>query len=331
MNSKPASSVLPIADQRSINASYAWARRLCKASKSSFFRSFSLLEPERRNAMFSLYAFSRITDDLGDSEESSEIRRVRLAAWRQQTAATLGHTIHDEPTRQDNSESRAVVAEQAARFASLWPGLADAHRRFEIPPKLLDDIIVGVSMDIDHQQPSDWTELNQYCYHVASAVGLACTHIWRSEKIAPVKNAIDCGIAFQLTNILRDVAEDANTGRIYLPSSELEKYGISQSTWLAGAPDGDWLELVQAVGRTASDLYDEGWDTIHSLTPDSQRMFSLMWRSYRSLLDQVLARDQDLWIPPKTRLPWTTKARLIASHFIPPLYTRLPSPKRCQD
>jgi phytoene synthase len=129
-----------------------------------------------------------------------------------------------------------------------------------------------------------------------------------------------------LTNILRDVAEDAGCNRIYIPISVLAEHGIEPSCWLAGAPDGNWQRAIDEVGKRARELYHHGWSTIESLSPDGQRMFSLIWRSYHSLLEEVLKHKSRLWNQPKISLPTSRRWSLAASHFVSPLYHRLPQP-----
>lgn len=305
-----------------VSASFQWCRQLCRSSNSSFFPSFGLLDPERREAMYALYAFSRISDDLSDSDEPAAMRRQKLQAWTQKLSQ-LEQPSQPGPPQNHSSSTTGSDLEQ---FSPLWPALQHSVERFEIPIQLLHDIVIGVAQDLEHRQPNNWAELQQYCYHVASAVGLACTYIWRSGELVPRDAAIDCGTAFQLTNILRDVAEDASVGRIYLPQDLFAKYGVTSESWLANEPVGDWPGMLDEVTQRAYALYDRGWPTINALTPQSQRMFSLMWRSYRSLLDAVCKHRADVWQASKARLTRRRKAVLFASHFVRPLYARLPQP-----
>lgn len=257
--------------------------------------------------MDALYAFARISDDLADANGFVEGKQLVLGAWRQR----LGQI--------ESSKPLSKASEQLLEpYSELWPGLSDAVSRFQIPVGLLDDIIEGVSMDLASERRFEtWEELDQYCYYVASAVGLACTHIWSVDREVPRETAVVCGQAFQLTNILRDVQEDAASGRIYLPLESLRQYEVSEANWLRGQPSGDWIGLVDSVARTAVDRYEQGWATIEYLTPDSQRMFSLMWRSYRQLLEEVIRHKEDLWTGRRIRLGAWQKTRLLLSHFLP--------------
>lgn len=201
-------------------------------------------------------------------------------------------------------------------FELLWPALADAVETFDIPTELLHAIIEGVRRDVYPTPPADWPELVDYCYHVASAVGLACVHIWKQEPEIPTQAAVDCGIAFQLTNILRDVAEDARQGRLYLPLTELQRFQIDPDQWLNGQPNGRWPELIEHVAHRAEEYYQRGWPTIESLSPRSRRMFSLMWCSYRMLLGRVVARRHRLWQTPRIGLSTIQRFHLLARHMV---------------
>lgn len=300
-----------------IATSYLWCKDLCRKSKSSFFSSFALLDRPKRKAMYALYAFARISDDICDSDEPAATREANLEAWRKQTAAML--EANEPMAALDNPP-------MLREYASLWPALSDCVGSFGIPHRLLDEIISGVRLDIHHEQPNDWNDLKHYCYHVASTVGLACTHIWRADEAEPnQQSAIDCGLAFQLTNILRDVAEDAKRGRIYLPRDLLERHNVDSADWLAGTPTGDWIGAVTEVAEESRRLYENGWSTIDALTPRCQRMFSLMWRGYRTLLDQVLAEKHTLWTS-KPRLSKTAELKLLAQHVVPTVFERLDAP-----
>lgn len=294
--------------------SYRWCRNLCMRSGSSFCWTFVLLPRAQCDAMYSLYAFARLTDDLADGAGSLVNKRKALSVWLELTDSLSSR-----------SSSRQATDPYTAG-SPLWSSLKHATETFDIPKQLLVDIVRGVIMDLDHAQPQGWPELNRYCYHVASAVGLACTCIWRADKAMPKQAAIDCGMAFQLTNILRDVANDARMGRIYVPANEFARFGVDATKWLSGAPDGDWQSAIRSVAQRAEELYVSGWETLKYLPPPSRRLFSLMWRYYHALLHEVLRNVDTLWKTARTRIPRLVRARLAAQHFIPPLYWSLPNP-----
>ncbi|HBE68714.1 MAG TPA: hypothetical protein DDW52_11265, partial [Planctomycetaceae bacterium] len=276
-----------------LSESVSWCKQKCKSSGSSFYPAFRLLDQPRREAMYTLYAFARITDDLGDSDEEVQTRRRKLSRWRELTSKVLA----DSPIASD-------PAAQSEEYPALWAGLRFNVERYGLPALHFDELIEGVMMDLDHTQPVDWPETEAYCYHVATTVGLLCTYIWRQDsRVKPdEKLAHHCGIAFQLTNILRDIAEDARLGRIYLPSEALEQHGIDRDAWLAGTPDGGWKELVESVANRAEQAYSSGWEVSRRLSPGGKSMFNLMWSSYRQLLRNVVRNKDQLWVGPRTRL-----------------------------
>jgi phytoene synthase len=286
-----------------LTGSYQWCYRVARGSGSSFYRAFWLLERPQRQAMFALYAFARITDDLGDSGGDADTRGEALRAWQAQLATRLpppaGNSLLSASA---STEPLSVAAADLSEFEPLWPALRDTVIRYHIPTELLHDLVAGVAMDLQQVRFSDWTEVDRYCYHVASTVGLACTCIWQADDSLPRRQAIDCGLAFQLTNILRDLREDAGRDRIYLPLSELERFGCDCQSWLAGRPEGDWPGLVEAVISRTRELYRSGAQTIDYLPAAGARMFWLMWSSYRELLEAIDRHKADLWTGRRIRL-----------------------------
>lgn len=287
--------------EAALAASLVWCKQTCKASGSSFYPAFRLLDRPRRNAMYALYAFARITDDLGDSTEPVELRREQLLQWGTRTAIELA-----------DSASIPAAAPVLAAYENLWPALKSSADRFGMPAEHFDELIQGVMLDLEHKQPGDWQATENYCYHVATTVGLLCTYIWRDDPQATPDRELahHCGIAFQLTNILRDVAEDAALGRIYLPAEEFERFGVDAQAWLRGQPAGPWQDMISSVAVRAHAAYDAGWDVSRQLSPRSKKMFELMWHSYRQLLSNVEANKEHLWDAKRTRLTRLQKLRL---------------------
>lgn len=286
--------------KRLVETSYRWCRDTAARSGSSFYRSFGLLDPSARNAMFALYAFARITDDIGDGDGSIDSKRARLRCMR----ASLSR-------RSESPEA------ETATLVHLWPAVHDAIDRYAIPISLLEEIIDGVEFDLRPVRIENTAQLDRYCYQVASAVGLACTHIWQARPDLSRQAAIDCGLAFQFTNIVRDVREDAARGRIYVPLDLLAHHTCSPDAWLAGRPDGDWKGAVRSLIQRAHQLYDSGFRTIEALPPRGADMFSLMWHSYRRLLDVVEADMDQLWSGRRTTLGKRDRIALVIKHYSP--------------
>ena len=280
--------------------------------------------------MFALYAFARITDDLGDGShqplassakpwhlDTTIPTAVRMSAWSQMLSDKLAESVYRAAhTHQHAPESMAAAENELRQFDQLWPALRDTIMRYGIPPSLLQELIEGVSMDGDRVRFASWEDVDKYSYHVASTVGLACTRIWQAADTLPKGPPIDCGLAFQLTNILRDLREDAARDRIYLPQSELAAFGCDEAAWLAGNPQGDWQGLVQSVIRRARSLYESGKHTIDHLPRPGKRIFGLMWATYHDLLKTIDRQQAQLWQPERIRLSTWNRTTLLARALI---------------
>ena len=311
-----------------VSNSYRHVRRISRRSGSNFYRSFWLLPRRQRDAMFALYAFARITDDLGDCSEPTALRTRWLEWWRQTIALNL---IGDGPP------DRVRLAEELADSTSDWPidlhqraheivpALRDAARHFEIPKRYFMEIIDGVLADQQKTRFDTYEQLEHYCYLVASAIGLACLHIWGFRGPLPTQAAIDCGLAFQLTNILRDIAEDAQRGRIYLPRQHYEQHGLCEDDLLDPRPDDRLCCLIEDEAVRAGRLFESGWQVWESLEDDGRPMFSMIWRTYRRLLQRI-AEDPRSVAVKRVRLSARERIGLVSQHFFPPLFRRLPVP-----
>jgi phytoene synthase len=293
-----------------LTASYSYCRRLARRSASSFYYSFWLLPRPQRQAMYALYAYLRQTDDWGDSAEPIESRRTALAGWRRSLERAL------------DGRMEAPFDEQCA--GRLWPALADCVRRFDVPPELLFAVIDGVEMDLDRSRYQSFAELSEYCYRVASVVGLACIHIWGFRDPAALEPARQCGLAFQLTNILRDLKEDADRDRVYLPQEDLDRFGYTVADLKRGVRDGRFRALMQFEIERAEALYQQAAELEHWLEPAGRRIFSAMLATYAALLAEIKRRDGDV-LSTRIRLNWWRKLQIAgrgllrARHVLPPV------------
>lgn len=260
--------------------SYRHCRRLAHEAASTFARMFWMLPRDQRRAMEALYAFARHTDDLADGPEPVEEKRLRLIAWREEFERAIAY--RSPHASREEFVTRSVTP-------TVLPALADTIERFHIPRDYLRQIIVGVEMDLDHVGFETWADLRHYCLHVASAVGLACLPIWGCTDERAIEPATDCGLAFQLTNILRDLKEDAARGRMYLPREDLARFacGPALPAGQDAARDGQWLELVRLQTQRAGELYDSATATERYLAGSARRMFRLMHATYRALLAKI--------------------------------------------
>ncbi|WP_146399721.1 phytoene/squalene synthase family protein [Planctomycetes bacterium CA13] len=314
--------------ERCIAESYRHSRRISRRSRSNFYRSFWLLPRPKRDAMYALYAFARITDDVGDCEEPTTLRTKWLDWWRHTTALNLiSDTPLGEITLPDLPDAKGsqwnTVLPQRVR--QILPGLRDASNRYQIPTRYLLEIIDGVIADQQKTRFDTYEQLEHYCYLVASAVGLACLHVWEFDSPLPLEPAVDCGLAFQITNVLRDVAEDAKRGRIYLPRQHYEQHGLYEDDLLNPRSDDRLRCLMQDEIARAKKLFDSGWHVWDSLHDDGRPMFSMMWRTYRRLLSRI-EEDPGLVASQRVTLSARDQFGLASQHFLPTRFRRLPVP-----
>jgi phytoene synthase len=216
----------------SLDADYERCAQVTRRSRSSFYYAFILLPPERRRALHAVYAFCRFIDDIADDESIRE-PALLLKRWREE----LERVYAGAPTR------------------ALSRALADSARRFNIPRELFEEIINGVEMDLSRKRYQSWEELRPYCYRVASALGLICIEIFGYRNPSAKLYAENLGLALQLTNILRDVREDAERGRIYLPLEDLARFNVSENEILGGVYSPNFISLMDFEAKRARELY----------------------------------------------------------------------------
>jgi 15-cis-phytoene synthase len=268
--------------------SYAWCERLARRTAGNFYHAFRLLPAEQRRAMCALYSFLRVADDLSDGPGAPEEKRGPLAWWRRSLFAALAG---------DDSHP-------------LHPALRDTVERYAIPVRYLEEVLDGVEMDLEVSRYDTFADLYRYCYHVAGAVGLCCVHIWGFTGAAE-RPAEAAGIALQLTNILRDVGEDAARGRVYLPGEDLERFGCRPEALGEGRCDGPFRELMRFEAERAYGYYEEARSLLRLLEPPGRAVFLVMLRTYRGILDAIVERDFDVFRS-RVRLPAWRKLWLVA-------------------
>jgi phytoene synthase len=211
---------------------FARCAQITRAASSNFYYAFMLLERRRRQALYATYAFCRFLDDIADDHPAADAGAL-LANWRHELdLAYLG------------SATRPVSR-----------ALAASVRRFPIPRRYFEEIIEGVEMDLSRRRYDNFAELREYCYRVASAVGLACIEIFGYRNPRTQIYAENLGLAFQLTNIIRDVREDAQRGRIYLPLEDLARFAVSEEEVLAGHYTDRFVRLMEFQAARAGQFY----------------------------------------------------------------------------
>ncbi len=282
-----------------INLGYAVCRGIVRRQARNFYYSFLALPRAKRNALSAVYAFMRHADDLSDDQTRSvEERQARLSSWLAEWHRVQEGTPSDDP---------------------VFLALADAQKKFRIPAELLDQLVQGTSMDLElatqeiaHQPQSSgrtatltavrahrtFAELYRYCYLVASVVGLVCIRIYGYEDRRAEDLAERCGVAFQLTNIIRDVKEDASLGRVYFPEEDLAKFGLSVEEFLNQGGkrlDPERLRALLAFeAERAREYYKSGFELIPLIHRDSRAALWVMITIYSRLLAKIAKSNYDV-------------------------------------
>jgi len=267
------------------------SRSITRKSASNLALAFVLLPKEKRNGMTALYAFCREVDDVADDESvPAERRRVQLAAWREDIAQACRGVRPRFPV---NQELQPVIA---------------AHK---LPFELFDELIRGVEMDLDINRYETYEQLEQYCYRVASVVGLLSIEIFGYTNDACREYANHLGKALQLTNILRDVRTDAERGRIYLPLSELARFKVTTEEILSFQYSERFRELAASIAQRARHFYQLARNTLPPEDRRSMAAAELMGSVYWRLLRKLESRSFDVLGPHPTRLNKGQKLLLI--------------------
>ncbi len=254
---------------------YAFCRAVARTQARNFYYGFVLLPPERRAGIYAAYAFSRRADDSVDEGGSTERRVAAVARLRGELdACAAGTAPPDDPV---------LVA------------LSDTMRRFSIPRRHLDALIDGVEMDITIDRYADFAALKGYCDRVAGAVGLVSLHIFGFRDPAAPGHAADLGVALQIVNIMRDVAEDAERGRFYLPADEMAAYGVTEEDLTAGRATPGFRALMARQGDRAREYFASGERLLPLLDRRSRMCVSMLAGLYREILGEIEQRDHDVF------------------------------------
>lgn len=267
-----------------ISEAYIVCRKIARREAKNFYYAFVALPAHKRDAICAVYAFMRHADDLSDDESVPvERRRANLKAWL-------------------DGWHRGARGEATAD--PVFIALADAQKRFEIPLKLLDELVEGTAMDLDRAESraeydtyATFEELYRYCYLVASVVGLVCIRIFGYSAGRAEMLAEETGIAFQLTNILRDVREDAERRRIYLPLDELQRYGVSleELTALPTTATQNQRELLRSIAARAEAYYASGYALLPLIDADSRPALWVLITIYHRLLKKIEASGYEVF------------------------------------
>ena len=267
---------------------YSVCRSIARSAAKNFYYGFAVLPRRKRNALSAVYAFMRRCDDITDDVALSPgDRNQRLVEWLGKVHRALAAQPTDDP---------------------VLLGLTDAQRTYQIPIGLLDQLAYGTAEDLEHGQPAPsgggplvaryqtFEELRRYCYGVASVVGLVCIKIFGYRDPAAEALAERCGLAFQLTNIVRDVKEDVAMGRVYFPQEDLAQCGLSAADLAAPQVDVARIRLLLAMeADRARECYSSGEELIPLVNEDSQPALWVLITIYRRLLEKIAAKQYDVF------------------------------------
>lgn len=282
---------LALSPHMSLEASYAWCTNVARTQAKNFYYSFLLLAPEQRRAMCAVYAFMRYCDDLSDDEGIAD-RASAITQWRADLESALAGHAPDHP---------------------LWPAFVDSVQRFKIPHQYFFEMIEGVSSDLEPRSIRTFDELYRYCYQVASVVGLTIIYIFGFDHHDALVLAEKCGVAFQLTNILRDVNEDFRKQRIYLPAEDFERFQVSPETF---QPESNFRQMMAFEAARARDYYLQSAPLVALVHPASRRSLRALIGIYSSLLDRIVASNFDV-LNRRIRVPdWQKIWILCRSRFV---------------
>jgi 15-cis-phytoene synthase len=285
---------------------YSVCKGITRTAAKNFYYAFLVLPRRKREALCAVYAFMRRCDDITDDPSLTiPERRQKLDGW----LDSLHRAQQGQPT-----DDAILLA------------LTDAQRRYAIPAGLLDELAHGTAMDLDDAEnaadsgPSAITyktfeDLRVYCYRVASVVGLVCIHVFGYRDPAAEALAERCGLAFQLTNIIRDVKEDASLGRVYLPEEDLAKFELTPRDVLNGADPARLRPVLALEADRARELYTSGEELIPYISEDSQPALWVLVTIYRRLLEKIAEKQYDVYTA-KVSLKRREKVRVLLKGFI---------------
>ena len=272
-----------------IEESYAFCERVARTQAKNFYYSFLLLSRPQRQAMCAIYAFMRYCDDLSDAEGVGD-RAGDIARWQADLNSALAGAAPENP---------------------VWPAFSDAVARYRIPHEYFREMIRGVSSDLEPRQIQTFQELYDYCYHVASVVGLTIIHIFGFNDPRALELAERCGVAFQLTNILRDVREDAEHGRVYLPAEDLARFGVDPKELAGGEISPALRSLLAFEAERARAYYQEAQSLTKLVDSRSRASLKALIAIYSRLLERILNSGYEV-LRERVRVPAWEKIWILA-------------------
>ena len=277
-----------------LESAYAGCRELTRREAKNFYYAFVTLPQEKRRAIYAAYAFCRHCDDSVDEAASPEDKLSALAEL--QTSLEQAYRGHPP--------------------SPMFLALSDAADRYDIPHEYFREIILGVESDLVKTRYQDFEELRQYCYRVASVVGLVCLQIFQYRDDAARRHAVDLGLAMQLTNIMRDVREDWNMGRVYLPQDEMARFGYSDDLLGDGVRNEAFVELLRFQGERARGYFQSGFQLLPYLSRSSRACPAVLGAIYSKVLDRIESSGYDVLGERRVALSTGEKTRITARAWL---------------
>lgn len=257
----------------SLEDAYAWAKDYTKERAKNFYYAFAILPRAKRDAIYAAYAFSGYVDDIADELDDRAEQERQLAEAR----------------------ARLRACYDGEREGALFTALGGAVDAYRIPIELFEDLVNGVEMDFTKNRYATWDDLYQYCYRVASMVGLICTSIFGTRPDPRAREyAIDMGIALQIVNIMRDVKEDAERGRVYFAAEDLAAHGLTADDILACKYDARFAAMMRQQGARAHEYFRRGKKLLPLLDLRSRMCVNVMQGVYAEILSRIEQRNYDV-------------------------------------
>ena len=277
----------PSAREKWLSGSYDHCHVIARSAHSSFYPAFFLLPKPKRDGIVALYAFNRLVDDVADEGDDVATKQRNLAKWR----AALDEYVTSFSQLTGGNTALRSSGSYPKHAAETLPALVDTIRRYHMPTRYLHDLISGAEMDLTIKTYPTFDRLREYCYRVAGTVGLTCTHIFGFQEPRALDLAEKLGLAFQLTNIIRDVKEDYSLGRIYVPDEDLDRYNVSPEDFGHNDATLGVRELLRFEAERAWQNYEEGAELLDLIDADSRGTLWLLVHTYSALLARIESFD----------------------------------------
>jgi len=296
-----------VSDQ--LSHAYAVCRGISRRAAKNFYYGFMVLPSEKRNGLSAVYAFMRHADDISDEPGvDPQLKRQKLGEWLDAAKAVFSGKATDDP---------------------VLMALGDAQKKFKIPPELFEKLVYGTSLDLDIPQASaespailceTFEDLKQYCYYVASIVGLVCIRIFGYQDAKAEFLAEDCGLAFQLTNIIRDIKEDASMGRIYIPAEDLVRSNLTAANFASNvlqdpAQTQQLRPALEFEAERARKYYESAKWLMELIDEDSRAALWVLVEIYSRLLRKITDRNYDV-LTERVRLTLWEKLKVLSRGFL---------------